>query len=106
MSHGEFQAVLFAVYLILHKAISEEKAPVLTIEPPLPAFTSEEHVRSLFALRSHSLDTFSDWKYGTWTAGELPQLLKDDFFLQDVTTLRQRPMVRLEELSPGHGTRI
>lgn len=97
MSHGEFQAVLFAVYVILQKAISEEKAPVLTIEPPLPAFTNEEHVRSLFALSSHSLDTFSDWKYGTWTAGELPKLLKDDFFLQDVTTLRQRPMVRLEE---------
>ena len=97
MSHDEFQAVLFAVYLIVSKAISDEKAPVLTIEPPLPGFTNEERVRALFALRSQSLDTFTEWKHGTWRPEELPTLLRDDFFLQDVTALRQRPMIRLEE---------
>jgi hypothetical protein len=97
LTYDEFQGLLSGVYTIITNAVRERKAPVLTIEPPLPAFVGDEKgVRSFFACRSHPLGAFEDWRYSsTWSVDHLRELLRDDFFLHDLTTFRRLPFIDL-----------
>lgn len=96
LTYSEFQGLLFSVYLIVKRAIAEAKAPVLTIEPPLPAFLGDEaRVRTCLSSRSQRVEQFRDWRYGTWSRERVSELVRDDVFLHDLTTFRQQPFLDL-----------
>jgi hypothetical protein len=97
LTHEEFQGLLVGVYGIISNVVKDWKAPVLTIEPPLPDFVgSEAGVRAFFSRRSQPVDDFRDWRYGSsWTPEQVRDLLHDDFFLHDLTSFRRQPFIDL-----------
>ena len=95
----EFQGLLIGVFGIITNAVRKWEAPVIRIEPPLPRFVGgEEAVRAFFSMRSHALDSFSDWRVGgSWTAARVRELLADAVFLHDLTAFRQKPFVAIDD---------
>jgi hypothetical protein len=98
LTHAEFQHLLMGIYGIITKAVEARQPPVLVIEPPLPAWVGgEAKVRSFFGRRSQPMGVWADWRYGSsWSTDRLRSLLRDDFFLHDLTTFRRQPFIEID----------
>lgn len=98
LTHTQFQYLLMGIHGIVTKEVAAHRPPVLIIEPPLPAAVGgEAKVRGFFDRRSQPMRAWADWRYGSsWSAEKLRSLLRDDFFLHDLTTFRRQPFVEVD----------